>query len=146
MWCMVLYLYKSSICTYMGMDFKHTHTHYIHEQLAASQQGALGGRKLSHTERTSTMVVLEDGLPPSASHQAETFSNVCTQSNCIKCPNGEIFLRLFLLSLPLLSISRKRKIYVFYQERQKFCKNQGQSGSVWIFITYNNYFKKKGEE
>lgn len=65
---MVLYLYKPSISSQMGMDFKHTRIHYIHEQLAASQQGALGGQKLSHTERTLTMVGVEDGVSPSASH------------------------------------------------------------------------------
>lgn len=71
---MVLHLYKTSISTYMGMDFKHTHIYYIHKELAATQQGALGGQKLPHTERTLTMIVLEAHVPASASHKAETFS------------------------------------------------------------------------
>jgi len=133
---MVLYLYEPPISTYMGTDFKHTHIHYIREQLAASQQGALGQQKLSHTERTLTMVSLEDSVPASASHQAQTFSKNlsgnCTQMNCIKCPNVEIFVRLFLMSLPVLSVSTKRKINLHYEERQKLCKskaNRVQFGS-----------------
>lgn len=62
-------------CTCTSHPFPHrwewilsTSIHYIHEQLAASQQGALGVQKLSHTERTLTMVGVEDGVSPSASH------------------------------------------------------------------------------
>lgn len=110
----------------MGMDFKHTPIHYIHEQLAASQQGALGGWKPSHTERTLTMVGVEDGVSPSASHHVlkKNLWSRCLQMYSTKCPNGKIFISLLLLSLPLLAISGKRKINLFYQERQKLGKTK----------------------
>lgn len=73
--CGAVFVHTINLHIY-GMDIKHTYVHYVCKQLAASQQGAPGGRKLTHTERTLTMVVLVDGVqssPFSISPSRNTF-------------------------------------------------------------------------
>lgn len=96
------------------------------------------------------MVGVEDGVFPSASHQAEIFSknlwSRCLQIYSIKCPIGKIFIRLSLLSLPLLAISRKRKINLFYQERQKFGKTKANWFQFGFSLPIINTSPQKEEE